>query len=353
MKIAVIKSLGGKKFETFLKSLKSTIPNKGYALHFFQEKKTRGHTLNYILKKLKFDEHILILVDDLIFRKGWFEALTKNINKADILGMSMLYPDSKIIQDNGYDLIKLNNQSFLQPLKRGKNFSKDLTTIKYTDCICGCFMFINKKVFQYQKKFYPGLGANRWDEFSFILKAKERGFKLATVNHYLHHHGTSTKNNPNNKFSSISYQIEKKLWKKFEKKFISLKKIRKKVSIVLDSKIHNFLSKKKRVLFYGAGILSEKISSLKKTCNKKVIFASSMPEEIGGEINNSHIISDIKKINYNNIDTVIITPNGVSKTIYKLFFATWIKDNWKGKIYKVKELKYNQKWIYRLDEIKK
>ena len=85
------------------------------------------------------------------------------------------------------------------------------------------------------------------------------------------------------------------------------------MSFVLDSKIHNLLSNKKRVLFYGAGIFSEKMSSLKKTSNKKIIFTSSMPEEMGRKINNSHIISDIKKINYNNIDAVIITPNGISK----------------------------------------
>ena len=34
---------------------------------------------------------------------------------------------------------------------------------------------------------------NRWDELTFTQKAKSKGSRLAVLNHYLFHEGTSTK----------------------------------------------------------------------------------------------------------------------------------------------------------------
>ena len=44
-------------------------------------KKTRGYTLNAILKKFGTNENILIVADDIEFTQGWYEKLIRNENK--------------------------------------------------------------------------------------------------------------------------------------------------------------------------------------------------------------------------------------------------------------------------------
>jgi len=42
----------------------------------------------------------------------------------------------------------------------------------------------------------------------------------------------------------------------------------------------------------------------------------------------------------------------VADDIFKKHFDKWLKNNWKGKIYKVKERKTSYFWNYSLNEIK-
>lgn len=354
MNIAIINSLGKKKFLQCFNSLKNTIDIKKHKIHRFTEKKTRGHTLNAVIKKIGTKKDILIVADDIQFTPGWYQKLKRNEDKADMWGASMLYPGTNKIQDNGYELVKMNQDTFLRPLKRGVQLKKNPSQEwKYADCTCGCFLYLNKKTFKFQNKFYPNYGMNRWDELTFILKAKSKGLKLAVLNHYLYHEGTSTKNNKNKKLSSISYQIEKKLWKKFENKFIEKKKINKKIKINFDDTILKVVNNKKNnVLFYGAGIFSENLLSSNFIKNKKVTFTSSLKEEIGIKLQTKFKILNFNKLKFRKYNTVIITPYDVADNIFKKHFNKWLKNNWKGKIYKVKERKTSYFWNYSLNEIK-
>ena len=128
----------------------------------------------------------MIVADDIEFTQGWYEKLIRNENKAEMWGASMLYPGTNKIQDNGYELVKVNNKTLLRPLSRGKILKKNpKKEWKYVDCTCGCFLYLNKKVFKKQKKFYPKFGMNRWDELTFTQKAKSKGSRLAVLNPYL------------------------------------------------------------------------------------------------------------------------------------------------------------------------
>ena len=48
----------------------------------------------------------MIVADDIRFSSGWYEIIEQNLNKAEIWGASMNYPNKYNI-DNGYDLQSL------------------------------------------------------------------------------------------------------------------------------------------------------------------------------------------------------------------------------------------------------
>ena len=195
---------------------------------------------------------------------------------------------------------------------------------------------------------------NRWDELTFMLRAKSKGLKLAVLNHYLYHEGTSTKNNPNKNLSSISYQIEKKLWKRLENKFVDKKKINKKIKINFNKNIFRIINNKKnKILFYGAGIFSENLLFSRLIQNNRINITSTLEEESGNKLNDKYRILNFNKLQKKRYNTVIITPSDAANNIYKNFFNGWLKNNWKGKFYKVKERKTSNYWNYNLNEIKK
>ena len=354
MNIAIINSLGKDKYRKCLNSLYKTINIKDHKIFRFSEYKFRGHTLNNIIKKIGFKNDLLIVADDVCFTKGWLQNLLKYRHKADIWGASMLYPNTKKIQDNGYDLVKFNKNTFLRPINRGK-ITKKVNKIgwKYTDGVCGCFMYINKETFKFQKHFYPSFGMNRWDELTFILSAKMKGLKIGVINHYLYHDGTSTKNNPVKSLSSTSYQIEKKIWEKLENKFINKKNIKKKIDIKFSNKLLKTINNKNsKIVFYGAGIFSEFLVLSKSIKNKNICFVSSFDEEINLKIANKYKIKNFEKINFIDYNLIIITPADAANEIFKSKFNFINKLNWNGKFFKVVENKSIGKWNYNINEIK-
>lgn len=354
MNIAIINSLGKNNYLKCFNSLKKTINIQDHKIYRFSENKSRGHTLNKIIKTVGTKNNILIVADDVQFTPGWHEKLMKNEDKAEMWGASMLYPKSNKIQDNGYELVKIKQNTFLRPLKRGMQLKQNpKQEWKYADCTCGCFLYLNKETFKFQNRFYPNYGMNRWDELTFILKAKAKGLRLAVLNHYFYHEGTSTKNNPDKELSSNSYQIEKKLWKKLEKKFINKNNISKAIKIKFQNNLLKIVNNEKNnILFYGAGIFSEYLISSKLIKNKKIDFTSSFKDEVGKKFQKKFKILDFKKLNSKKYNIIIITPYDEADNILKKKFNVWIKNNWKGKIYKIKERKTSYFWNYSLNKVK-
>jgi len=59
----------------------------------------------------------------------------------------MLYPDSKVIQDNGYDLVKIDKRITLDPQNRGKRIKQvKKFSYRYFDAVSGCALFIKNVI---------------------------------------------------------------------------------------------------------------------------------------------------------------------------------------------------------------
>ena len=51
---------------------------------------------------------LVVVADDVVFTKGWDQALLAHWQENRILGFSMTYPGGEIIQDRGYGLISID-----------------------------------------------------------------------------------------------------------------------------------------------------------------------------------------------------------------------------------------------------
>ena len=87
----------------------------------FDELNQREETLNHILKSVDNESDIFIVADDVVFTNGWFESLEKNYEKGDIISFSTLFPDSNIIQDYGYDFIKIDGDLSIEDFTKTRN----------------------------------------------------------------------------------------------------------------------------------------------------------------------------------------------------------------------------------------
>ncbi len=297
MNLVIINS-GQKKFlRECLISLLNTSETINFDVHIVKEKEYREATLNAVLQEYGNDD-ILIFGDDIIFTKGWFEFLTRNKDKGDIIGFSMLYPGTDIIQDTGYDLAKIDDEIILKPENRGKQ-RNEIEKFNFRECdsINGCALFIKKRVIEKIPK-APLEGMNRWGEILYMNEAKKQGFKVIVLGHYLYHYGKSTKINPNKLLSSESYLLEKKLWKNIVDRYIDKKQIKIQFKKVLSDELKNTLLANKKILFYGAGTVSEFIyEKLKQDLDLRFIdFCSGLLEEKGKNFCNKKL-SFIKTFN--------------------------------------------------------
>jgi hypothetical protein len=313
MKIIIIKALSQSYLNKCLSSLKKTAFNISKEdIFVIKEKKFREVTLNYILKKFGKDD-LFIISDDIIFTKGWYQNLQNKREKTDILGFSMLYPGTKIIQDYGYDLVKIDNKITLNPLYRGKKI-KDLrlSPLRFVDSINGCAMFIKKEVIEIVGS-VPLEGQNRWGEFLFCYQAQKQGFKVAVSSHHLYHYGLSTKAKKNN-LSSTSWLIEREIWQKICCLYIDESKIEKKIIIHIDKALLSLLKTNCYILFYGSGKVAEKL--VRFVNHKNFVVCSGLKEEAGKYFCDKKIIH-IDDVDLKKFQVILITPLYLGEKIFK------------------------------------
>ena len=318
MNIAIINS-GQKEFlQKCTNSLIDTVEPLEFDIHIIKEKEYREVTLNTILKKYG-GEDILIFGDDIIFTKSWFEFLMANRDKGDIIGFSMLYPGTDKVQDTGYDLVSIDNEVSLKPQNRGKKVGNiEIFAFRECDALNGCALFIKKEVFAKIPE-VPLEGMNRWGEFLYMNEAHKLGFKTVVLGHYLYHYGKSTKINPNKKLSSESYLLEKEIWSNIVDKYIDKQRIKIHIKKVLSDELKNTLLSTKRILFYGAGTVSEFI--YKKLHgdleSNSIDFCSGLPEEEGKVFCNKKNLF-YKNAQFKNYDAIIITVFQKEREIFNL-----------------------------------
>lgn len=313
--ICIIESHYSEHLEKCVESIsKNTISN--YTLKVFKEKETREHTLNTILGELP-NQDLIIAADDIVFTKGWDKALKKHWNSNRIVGFSMLYPKTNLIQNRGYRLISIEDDVASDALDKGLS-KDDVDNFDYRDCltITGCFQAIPSKIIKAIPEF-PLEGRNRLGELLYHSLAIRKGFEVGVLGHFLEHYAISTKNNPNNDLASESYLKEKNIWEEATTQFNLNDFVEERINREIDQNLIDWL--KKPCVIYGAGTITEFIGS--KFSLESHTICSGLKEEDGLIICNQEIIYK-EDVNWLNFERVLITVEGretvISNDILKL-----------------------------------
>lgn len=318
MNLLIINS-GQKEFlQKCISSLINTLENIECDINIIKEKDYREVTLNIILKKYGYED-LLIFGDDIIFTEGWFEFLMGNKNNGDIIGFSMLYPETDKIQDTGYDLVSIDNKISLRPQNRGEKVD-DIEKYVFRECdsVNGCAMYIKKNVIDKISK-VPVDGINRWGEFLYMNEAWKAGFKVIVLGHYLYHYGKSTKISQNKLLSSESYLLERDIWNKIVNKYIDINQIKIHFKKVLSNKLKDILLSNRKILFYGAGTVSEFIcEKLHDELDLGLMdFCSGLHEEEGKGFCGKKILF-YKNVPFKDYEIIIITVFQKEHKIFKI-----------------------------------
>jgi len=347
MKIVLISALGKEVLKECINSLLETFPLDNDLL-IIKEKAAREDSLNAAFKSIGKKDDILFVGDDIIFTPGWYGAFMKNYRVADILGLTTLYPGTDRIQDNGYDLVQVDNMITLEAKNRNKRISEiKLSEYRMCDAVCGCLMFIKKGVFELVPAFSRA-GKNRWSEFIFAHLAKRKKAKVAVLSHCVYHGGVSTKTNPIKELSSISYQLEKKFWKPILDKYVDKKMIEIKYKRSLTVNLLEVLNSSQKILLYGAGTVTEFL--LKYLQNKKITICSGLPEEYG-KVFHGHKIIDYKKALKEAYDLIVMTTLLIGESIYKNNISPIYNNEANTKVVEIILNIKDNNYIYGLKEI--
>jgi len=323
MKIVVLSALGNAVAQQCIASLFKTTTSVDFDLFLVRERGFREQTLNFALSLVGTDEDVLFVGDDIEFTPGWYEALMDNYDRADILGMSMLYPGTTKVQDRGYDLVQIDDRVTLEAKDRG--LLKDEITAfgsRGCDALCGCFMLVKKNVFNFVSEFSEE-GQNRWGEFIFICCARKHGIKVAVIDHFLYHGGKSTKSNVDKALSSISYQAERGIWESIVSKYVDKSFIARSYSCELSESLANILSEPEDILLYGAGTVSEHL--LKYLDGKRVTICSGLPEE-QGVLFHGYLVENYEKALVKSYDLIVMTTLYIGKELYERYITSKLQN---------------------------
>jgi hypothetical protein len=347
MIIAILNALGNSVAQRCISSMLETASSSDFDILLIRERGFREKTLNAALAMAGISDDVLFVGDDIEFTPGWYEALQANYEKADILGMSMLYPRTTKVQDRGYDLVQIEDRITLEAKDRG--LSKDEIAAFDTrrcDALCGCFMLVKKNVFDCVSGFKED-GQNRWGEFIFFCEAMKKGKTIAVIDHFLYHGGKSTKSNPDKALSSTSYQVEKKIWENIVLEHVDSSMISRKYSCNLSEQLRHLLASAEDILFYGAGTVTEHL--LKYINDKNVTICSGLSEE-KGILFNGYKIENYEKALLRPFDLIVITPLHIAQNLYRSYIQPNLdENNCDPKIIGVKRRIGNMKYVYDME----
>ena len=299
-----------------IESLYETVPESFHDQISFQiisEKLCHEDTLNEVLKRSSKD--VLIVADDIIFKSGWLQALEKNLGNGDIIGFSMLKPNTETLLDFGYDFVSIDGELSYQSEYKGMDVTNvKLATFRECDSVCGCCMYIKKEVIQSRVKFQRN-GHQRWGEMIFSQQAREIGFKTIVLSQHIYHYGFSTKKSKDVSKSSISWQVEKGLWDKVKQEFFTNVSPIKNIIREMGANLKKKLDTLDAISLYGSGTVAEFI--VKNNPNKKFLVYSGLTEEIGKDFLGAKI-QDIKF--KEKTELFLITAIGYEKEIFDTYF---------------------------------
>jgi len=310
LKICIIESYESPYIEKCLESLQLST-QISFEFKVFQEGISRESTLNNILSEMS-GMDLVVVADDVLFTKGWDQALLAHWKENRILGFSMTYPGGEVIQDRGYRLISIDGVVRSEAIDRGLSVAS-VTPFEYESrtSMTGCFQaipsFVSKKLNQ-----FPLEGCNRLGELLYHSMAIQKGIEVGVVGHFLEHHGNSTKRNPNKKLSSESYLFEKKLWIQVTKDFRLNELTSIEINREIEQDLYDWL--KMSALIYGAGTITEFLGS--KSNLEPHLLCSGLPEE-DGMVFLGKSITHKDNIDWATIKRVLITVEGKEDVIAK------------------------------------
>ena len=315
-----IKTLPDEYLERTLETLKSTDINKSFVKDYtiVEELDTREQTLNNIIKIRNKKKDTLIIADDILFRDGWLEALEKSYQNGDIIGFSMIDAKKSLLQDFGYDFIKIDGKLSYRGLYKHEPLDiLSLPTYRHCDSVTGCAMLIKSHVFDIVVEF-PKEGSNRWGEIIFSHLAARQGLKTIVLSAHLEHYGISTKQKDTVIESSLSWLVERELWDHAVESHLLDTAPIKTVFTVIDEKLKNKIEGSKNLLIYGCGVNADRIISILNI--KKYAVCSGLPEEIGKPFH-GECVMDADLVDFELFDYIVITPIGYDSDILPKFIT--------------------------------
>lgn len=320
LKVYFIKSLNDSYLTKCIESFQSTVPSSiNFEIKIVEEKSQREETLNYILS-INNGTSFLVVADDIFFVKGWFESLCKNLSKGDIIGFSTFFPNSKIIQNHGYDFIEVDGKLTYQGLYKNKNLNEvKLNGSRICDSVTGCLMYVKSDVIAKVNEF-PLDGNNRVGEMIFSQMARKHGFKTLVLDSFVFHEGISSKQNKNIKLSSLSWLYEKEKWEENVLKYFYEVKPTKSYIQKLSSALRDKILSSKKILYYGCGTITDFIINQKLNLNFDI--CSGLNEEINKKFH-THNIFDVHSLKYSDYDLILITSFGYENYIKEKYFKNF------------------------------
>ena len=277
-----------------------------------EELGSREETLNKILQLRNTACDLFVFVDDIRFNDGWLESLREIRLKSDIVGFSMVDPKTGLLQDFGYDFVKIDNDiSYMGLYKHVDPSTLELASCRECASVCGCAMWISKRVLD-SLSYFPLDGANRWGEMLFTHQAKRLGFKTMVSSVHLDHFGTSTKLDKAVEKSSISWLVEREMWSAVVRSYLFDVEPSGEFARTICPKLDLLIQTAFKVTFYGCGTVAEFLS--KKYPGKVFTYVSALPEEIGAEFCGKRVQS-VYNFNGQQGEILIVTPIGYRKNI--------------------------------------
>ena len=351
MKIVILSALGNEVASRCISSLLRTSSVDGDDIYLVRERGFREQTLNAALQLVGKADDVLFVGDDIEFTPGWYEALTHNYDRGDILGMSMLYPNSTKVQDRGYDLLEIDEHISIEGKDRGRTRTEVAPFgVRYCDAVCGCFMFVKSNVLQLVSQFREE-GQNRFGEFIFMCEARKHGASMAVIDHFLYHSGVSTKSNPNKRLSSMSYSFEKEIWNGIVTRYVDEEaiqiRIRRELSNQLRTKLEN---EKGQILIYGIGTVTEFLLEQVNLDDRRVSFCTGLPEEAGLHYLRTKV-QLVTEVDFKDLSLVLITPLYIGEKIYLETLVPLLPRNYEAQIFIVESKRSNNQLIYDLREM--
>lgn len=315
-----IRSLPLEYLQRTLVSFFETIPpqTKDFDFTVVEERSQREETLNHILSLRSKEKDVLIIADDIIFRPGWYESLSKHYDSSDIFGFAMLFPNTTLIQDLGYDFIQVDGDLTYRGLYKNCELKNiQVPSIRQCDSICGCAMYIKKEVLEKVTSFSLD-GNNRVGEIIFTQAAFEKGFNTHVLGSFLYHGGISTKQKKDPKLSSISWLYEKEKWRQNVNKHFQNVIPKEIITQKLSDSFVAKLSMAGKILIYGCGTVADFI--IRQNIISDFDICSGLVEEIDN-VFHEKIILDVTRLDLLDYDLILITPIGYEKAIIESHFT--------------------------------